>query len=140
MENIIAALEHRDQVCRISLLDFPIPGLKLERFLEMMQYPFPALTHLDLWDWLDDGEELAMIPDSFLGGSAQLLQSLDLNHISFPMLPKLLLSANHLVDLDLHDIAHTGYISPEVMVALLSSMTQLRYFGLAFDSPHSRPS
>ena len=50
------------------------------------------------------------------------------------------MSANHLVDLDFRYIAHAGYISPEVMAASLSSMTQFRYFGLAFDSSRSRPS
>ena len=140
MENVIAALEHRDRVCRISLSRFRVPARKLERFLEMMQYACPALTHLDLWNWLDEGEEAAVIPDSFLGGSAPLLQSLQLTDVAFPALPKLLLSANYLVDLDLRGIAHAGYFSPEVMVASLSSMAQLRYLSLAFDSPRSRPS
>ena len=139
-ENIITALEHHNRVRRISLLYFPVPGWGLERFLEMMQHPFPALTHLDLWDWFDKGEGAAVIPDSFLGGSAPLLESLELTGVAFPALPKLLLSANHLIRLDLRDIAHAGYISPEVMVTSLSSVAQLRYFGLTFDSPHSRPS
>ena len=139
-ENVIAALEHRDRVYRISLSHFPVPSRKLERFLDMMQYPFPALTHLALWDWLDGDEEAAFIPDSFLGGSAPLLQSLELTRIAFPALPKLLLSANHLVCIVLRGITHAGYISPEVMVSSLSSMTQLGYFGLEFNSPRSRPS
>jgi len=137
-ENVIAALEHRDRVCRIAVWHFPI--CELERFLEMMQHSFPALTCLELWHWLDEDEGAAVIPDSFLGGSAPLLQSLELTHIAFPALPKLLLSANGLVHLDLRHIAHAGYISPEVMVASLSLMTNLRYFGLKFDSPDSRPS
>ena len=139
-ENVITALGYRDRVCRIALWYFTVPGRKLGRFLEMMQHPFPALTCLALWDWLNDDEEAVVISDSFLGGSAPLLQSLYLTHIAFPALPKLLLSANHLVDLHLRDIAHAGYISPEVMVASLSSMTKLQYLGLAFGSPHSRPS
>ena len=140
MENVIAALEHRDRVCDITVHYFPVPGQKLERFLEMTQYPFPALTCLRLWKWLDEGEEAPVIPDAFLGGSAPLLQSLRLAHVAFPALPKLLLSANDLVRLDLSHIAHAGYISPEVMVTLLSSMTRLRYFCLTFNSPSSRPS
>ena len=36
------------------------------------------------------------------------------------------LSANDLVDLNLRCIGHPGYISPEVMVASLSSMTKLQ--------------
>ena len=138
MENVIAALQHRDRVCRITIHDFRIPDRKLKRFLELMQHPFPALTKLELWKW--SNKEAAVIPDSFLGGSAPLLQSLSLSHVAFPALPKLLLSANHLVHLDLGKIPHAGYISPQVMVASLSFMTQLRYFSLAFDPHHSRPS
>ena len=139
-ENVIAALKHRDRVCRISLDDFPIPSQKLETFLEMMRYPFPALTDLKLCEWLDEGEEVAAIPDSFLGGSAPRLRSLRLTQFAFPALPKLLLSANHLVDLYLGHIAYAGYISPEVMVGSLSSMAELRSLHLAFDSPRLRPS
>ena len=137
-ENVIAALEHHDRVRRIIVWSFPIWEPK--RFLETMQYPFPALTHLELWNWLNGDEEAAVIPDSFLGGSAPLLQTLTLTRVAFPALPKLLLSANHLVYLNIRDIAHAGYISPEVMVTSLSSMTQLRHFTLEFDSPRSRPS
>jgi len=134
-ENVIVALEHRDRVCRIKLTSFPVPDWEWERFRETMQYPFPALTHLELYE-----RGSAVIPDSFLGGSAPLLQSLQLTHTAFPALPKLLLSANHLVNLNLHRIAHAGYISPEVMVASLSSMTKLRSLDLQFVSPRSRPS
>ena len=137
--NVIAALEHRDRICRIKLHDFRVPGQILQIFMDMMLHPFPALTNLDLWEWLDEGAEAIVIPDLFLGGSAPLLQSLRLTRVAFPALPKLLLSANHLVELDLHHIPHVGYISPEVMVASLSSMAQLRHFGLVFDSPLSRP-
>ena len=138
MENVIAALQHRDCVRRVILHDFRVPDRKLKVFLELMQHPFPTLTMLELWKW--SNKEAAVISDSFLGGSAPLLQSLALSHVAFPGLPKLLLSASHLVLLDLGNIPLAGYISPEVMVASLSSMTQLRYFGLAFDSPPSRPS
>ena len=41
--------------------------------------------------------------------------------IPFPGLPKLLLSATHLVQLWLANIPHSGYISPDVMVAHLDS-------------------
>jgi len=136
-ENVIAALKHRDRVCRIKLHQFRVPGWKLKRLLEMMQYPFPALTGLALCECF---EEEVVIPDSFLGGSAPLLQSLYLTHVAFPALPKLLLSANGLNRLVLRGISHAGYIPPEVMIDSLSSMTQLQHFTLGFDSPRSRPS
>jgi len=54
-------------------------------------------------------------------------------------LPKLLLSTNHLVDLKLPDIPHSGYISPEAMVAPFSVLTSLESLELGFRSPQSRP-
>jgi hypothetical protein len=82
---------------------------------------------------------LGVIPDSFLDGSAPRLRLFELSGIPFPGLPKLLLSATHLVDLYLHRIPHSGYISPEVMVALLSLLSSLRRFCLELRSPQSRP-
>jgi len=63
----------------------------------------------------------------------------ELDGIPFPGLPKLLLSATHLVKLRLSDIPHSGYISPEAMVALLSVLSSLRKLTLRFQSPQSRP-
>jgi len=79
------------------------------------------------------------LPDSFLGGSAPRLQTLKLCHISFPALPNLLLSATDLVDLSLTRLPHSGYISPEAMVACLSSLYRLKSLQLRFASPLSRP-
>jgi hypothetical protein len=54
-----------------------------------MQEPFPELTHLYLWLY---DETVPVLTDSFLGGSAPLLQFLELNGIPYAGLPKLLLS------------------------------------------------
>ena len=54
-------------------------------------------------------------------------------------MPKLLLSATRLVYLTLFDIPHSGYISPEAMVALLSVLSGLKALSLGFQSPQSRP-
>jgi hypothetical protein len=80
-----------------------------------------------------------VIPDSFLGGSAPRLEHFELSEVPFPAFPKLLLSANHLVQLVLSDIPHSGYISPEAMVALLSVLSTLEKLSLEFQSPQSRP-
>jgi len=83
-----------------------------------------------------------VLPDSFLGGFAPRLQELNLNHIRFPALPKLLLSANYLVDLSLWNIPHSGYISPEVLASCVSSLTMLKELSLKFDPddfPRSPP-
>src|SRR5216683_2103247 len=58
--------------------------------------------------------------------------------IPFPALPKLLLSTTDLVSLYLRSIPHSGYISPEAIVACLSSLTRLEYLALEFQSPRSR--
>ena len=95
-----------------------------------MQMPFPELVAL----YLSYGPAL---PDSFLGGSAPRLRYFCLNNIPFPGLPNLLLSTTHLVKLTLHNISHSGYISPEAMATCLSMSTSLETLQLDFDSRHS---
>ena len=132
MDDIIAALECTDRVCRITL-DI-VRSLDFEMFLAAMQQPFPELTHLTLWS------DEAVVPDSFLGGSAPRLESLKLVGVPFPGLSKLLLSATHLVNLYLYNIPHSGYISPDRMVAVLSTLTSLEDLLLSFESYPERAS
>jgi hypothetical protein len=101
-----------------------------------MHVPFPELTHLQL---ILDGKTVPVIPDSFLDGSAPLLRHFKLSGIPFPGLPNLLLSATHLIDLRLWNIPHSGYFSPEAIVALLSVLSSLEWLTLGFESPQSRP-
>ncbi|KAI0288126.1 hypothetical protein BC826DRAFT_1188584 [Russula brevipes] len=82
---------------------------------------------------------MSVLPDSFLGGSAPRLRTLQLIGIPFPALPNLLLSASDLVDLTLTRLPHSGYISPASMVACLSSLNRLKSLSLGFESPRSRP-
>jgi hypothetical protein len=103
-----------------------------------MREIFPELTGLDISS-SRYGTAAIVLPDSFLGGSAPHLQSLSLEHVSFPDLPNLLLSATRLVTLRLDDIPHSGYISPEAMVTALSALTSLRSLRLEFRSPLSYP-
>ncbi|KAN0112059.1 hypothetical protein V8E52_007799 [Russula decolorans] len=86
MDNIILALEHNDRVCQIDLMHVINP--ELEEFLAAMQQPFPALTELALWygyrpEDEDEINEMPVIPESFLGGSAARLQRLELGTSSF---------------------------------------------------------
>src|SRR6266478_847202 len=135
--NIIAALEHNDRVCDIELWRRRLPRSPKEMVLLAMQRPFPALTNLRL---VSREEEVGFLDsDSFLGGSAPRLRSLWFNCVPFPGLPKLLLSATRLVDLRLWRIPHSGYISPEAMVAGLSALTRLEKLVIRFESPHSHP-
>jgi hypothetical protein len=132
-DNVITALGQNNRVCRVCL--WGLAGRQLEEVLAAMQVPFPELTHLRL---ISD-ETPPVIPDSFLGGSALRLQYLSLTGMLFPGLPKLLLSTNHLVDLRLLETPHSGYISPEAMVTLLSVLSSLETLSLGFDSSRSRP-
>jgi hypothetical protein len=133
-DNIVAALERRDRVDEIYLWE--VNSSPLERILAVMHVPFPELRYLLL---LSREEMVLALPDSFLGGSTPRLQFLELNGIPFPGLPKLPLSATHLVGLDLMNIPHSGYISPEAVVTTLSTLTSLESLWLGFQSPRSHP-
>ena len=135
MDNIFATFEHTDRIYQLSLFD--IPSSQSEKVLAEMQRPFPALTTLFLeFHWHDETPPVAA---SFLGGSAPLLQSLYLDNVPFPGLPKLLLSATHLVDLILLNLPYSGHFSTEVLVTCLSALTRLESLRIGFKSPRSRP-
>ena len=134
VDNLIAALKHNDRICQIII--WPDSSLQMETVLAAMQQPFPALTYLHL---TAQGGTAAVIPASFLGGSAPALQKLFLQFILFSGFPRLLLSAPHLVQLELWDIPYSAYISPEVMVTCLSALTRLETLSIGFESPRSRP-
>ncbi len=134
VDDIVVALGQTNRVCQVDLqhlLDWP-----LDKVLAAMQVPFPQLTQLRLTSF---GETPPVVPNSFLGGSAPRLRFFKLDGIPFPGLPKLLLSATHLVDLFLYNIPHSGYISPEAMAALLSVLSSLQSLFLRFQSPQSCP-
>jgi len=132
VDGVIAALEHRNRVCQISL--GCLPSSLFPIFTGMMQESFLGLTSLHL----DATVKSPMLhPDSFLGGSAPRLRSLTLHRIPFPELPTLLLSTKDLAELRLCDIPHSGYISPRAMVTCLSSLTRLEILELRFVSRQS---
>ncbi|KAI0270854.1 hypothetical protein BGY98DRAFT_1189894 [Russula aff. rugulosa BPL654] len=111
-DNILATLEHHDRVCEIAIWN--ISNLNIR--------------------YTDDGMA-SLIPDSFLGGSAPRLRRLNLEYISFPGLPKLLLSATDLVHLELYEIPDSGYIPADAMATCLSTLTRLEFLMLCFESP-----
>jgi hypothetical protein len=134
-DNIIAALKYRDRVCHIDLAIFKTS--EWEEYLAAMQQPFPELAFLRLWWKYEPGT--VVVPDSVLGGFAPRLEVIELKGILFPGLPKLLLSATHLVRLYLRNIPHSGYFSPDAMAAALSTLTSLEDLMLIFISPESCP-
>jgi hypothetical protein len=134
MDNTIAVLlKCSERVYRIKLL---IQSLYFERVSAAIQKPFPELTRLELQS---DETVSTVLPDSFLGGSARRLRFLSLSGIPLPGLPKLLLSATHLVHLSLCRIPHSGYFSPDAIVTALSGLTSLEVLHLEFQSPLSCP-
>ena len=136
--NIIALLERSDLVRRITQINlWHISNSLLNDISGAMQVPFPELTHLELRNYYETERVLLPLSDSFVGGSAPRLRFLWLDRIPYPGLPKLLLSATHLTKLYLHGIPRSGYISPEAMVACLSTMTGLEGLSLGFDSCES---
>ena len=134
---------------RINLQGIPD---NLVKEMAAINVPFPALTSLQLSSEADNHERFwevmtLIFGESFLGGTAPRLRSLDLRGISFPAPQKLLLSATDLVTLRLEHILLTGYIEPEDVVTFLSTLTKLKEFALGFQSkiliglflPKSRP-
>lgn len=133
-ENIVAALEQRNRVCKVELKN--LTSYLLNSFTEVMQESFPALTGIFLSSHIDAEP---VLPDKFLGRSAPNLQYFDLDGISFSALPKLLSSATHLNRLQLRKIPYTGYISPEAMATCLAALSNLETLVLEFHSPRSQP-
>ena len=135
VDDLMAGLEHRDRICMINLWFHT--SSRIEELCKAMEVPFPDLAFLLLsFAALSYRPDL---PDSFLGGSVPRLRFLYLYSIPFPGLPKLLLSAAHLVKLHLFNIPHSGYISPEAMATSLSVLTRLEILELFFESPQSCP-
>ena len=131
--NVYAALNCPDRICEIDLGGIPI---KLFKRVAAINIPLPALTSLRLssdfdWHWQP------IIKDSFLGGIAPRLRSLELKGIPFPAPQKLLLSATDLVTLRMERIPSTGYISPEEIVTCLSTLTKLEELSFGYQSYQS---
>jgi hypothetical protein len=132
-DNVVAALEHPDRVCYVRLA---VTDSQLGKIATVMQEPFPVLTHLHIGS--DDGSA-PVLPTKFMGASAPRLQTIYLHRIPLPTLPKLLMSTNDLVKLELRRIPPTGYIPPEAMVACLAALPRLDTFHIGFKSATSRP-
>jgi hypothetical protein len=140
VDDAVAGLEHvnSDRISQINLnFSSQIENLRIAKLWTAMQGPFPELVALYLSFECLSHEPV--VPDSFLGGSAPRLRFLKLNRMPFPGLPKLLLSATHLVELHLYDTPHSGYILPEAMATCLSTLTSLKSLRLEFESPQSYP-
>jgi len=134
VENIVAALEHRDRLSEIKIIDIDDSGLV--NLAEVMQEPLPALRYFHL---TSTDDSILDIPGTFLGGSAPRVQLFILRGIPFPSFPEFVVSSNCIVFLDLSDIPPSGYITPDDMATCLAALPKLNYFCFGFRFPVSRP-
>ena len=84
-DNVIAALEHHNRVCRVNIY---LTSPQLGKVVAAMQEPYPVLRYLSVG--LRGGNARAL-PTGFLGGCAPGLQVVTLSGIAYPALPSLLL-------------------------------------------------
>ena len=131
VENVIAAVEHRDRISHISISE--IYGFALQKLAAAMQQPLPTLEYFLLQSY---DESVPVLPEAFLGGSAPLLERFGLFGIPLPTFPKFIVSSTHIRDLFIDDIPHSGYISPNSMVACLAALPNLEDLSI-HDIPHS---
>jgi hypothetical protein len=126
--NIITALKQHDRVRDIHLVGYP---KTLSKLFSAMTKPFPSLVNLTI---MTDPSSEAMIPNSFLGGSAPRLQSIEFRGILCHAIVELLWSTRNLVFLSLARIPRSGrgFASPEAMVNGLSALAKLRSLHLTF--------
>jgi hypothetical protein len=135
IDNLIAALEHRDRVQNITIGDPLTRDGLWERIATVMQEPFPELIYLSL----ESLQGVLPLPNAFLNGSASRLQHLFFWEVSFPSLPRLLLSTRDLKILHLCNIPNSGYIPPERMATCLSGLPKLESLIIRFKSPTPQP-
>jgi hypothetical protein len=110
-DNIIAVLWQSNRVCHVDLWD--LAGWQLIARSLSLDCDARAIPGADT--------SMGHVPVIPTPATLQLLD------IPFPRLPKLLLSATHLVQLWLTNVPHSRYISPEAMiiVALISVLSSL---------------
>jgi len=127
--NVMDMLKYKDRLREVNIQFVPSPLLE---GIATIKVSLPALTSLTLQS---KDESAPALPDSFLCGSAPLLQELSLDGIPSPAVHKLLSSTKGLVSLRLWNIPPSGYISPEETATSLSMLTKLKRLVLGFRSP-----
>ncbi|KAF8269919.1 hypothetical protein EI94DRAFT_867012 [Lactarius quietus] len=80
----------------------------------------------------DKDERAPVLPSKLLAGGALRLQDLYLRNMSYPALPKLLLSARDLVNLCFTNIPSTCSISPGEILTGLDGLTRLQFLTIEF--------
>jgi hypothetical protein len=131
--NIVAALKRNARVRQIDIAN--TADVRWERILTAIKRRYPVLRSLSF----DSLGEAFTLPNKFLNRSARCLQDLTLRAISFPSLPRLLLSTGDLTSLRLFEIPTSGYISPVTMATSLSALPKLTSLSINFKSPTLHP-
>ena len=131
--NTIAALRQHNRVCKIDYCEWRFQDSLLKEFAAIDE-PFPALTSLQLSSMVQ--QNVPVLPDSFLGGSAPRLRSLVLDGIPYPAIGKLLSTTTNLVKLSLWHIPHSGYFAPQTIVPCLYMLPRLKSLLLGFQYHH----
>ena len=131
---LIASLRQHNRVCKIYYCNGKFQDSLLKEFAAIDE-PFPSLTSLKFFSF---GKNVPALPDSFLGGSAPRLRSLDLNGIPYPSMGRLLLSTTNLIRLSLRNIPYSGYIAPETIVPSLTMLPRLELLFLGLQYTLSR--
>jgi hypothetical protein len=134
-DNVIAALEHHNRVRHIRITS--PPDSVWEQIVTVTEEPFPELRTLRLVT--TDKTSKLHLPNTFLDGSAPLLQHLHFSRISYPALPKLLRTATDLTTLYLNAIPSTAYVRPEDLASCLSRLPRLEDLTISFESPNPHP-
>ena len=133
--DIVAALGHHNRVCKIHYDNHEFQDSLLKE-VAAIDKPFLVLTSVRLGTF--QRQNVPVLPNSFLGGSAPRLRSLDLYGVPYPSMGRLLSSTTNLVGLFLRCIPHSGYIAPETIVPLLSTLSRLESLKLGFEHPRSQ--
>ena len=121
-DNIMAAMK---QAGRVSSISLTVTRSLRERF-RAIEGPFPELEDLVLL--FQDGMQMTL-PSTSRGPR---LCSLHSTRIAFPPLLQLLYSSKRLVDLRLHNLCDSLWLSQEALADALAGMSQLRALSVHF--------
>jgi len=130
-EGIIHALQHRDRVRRIRIMN-PIPIL--EELIITLEGEYPILEYLFIehqWGQRPVTNRYLGFPETF---RAPHLRHLLLTNFVVSIGSPLLTTMGNLVTLSLNMIPPSSYFHPNAMLQRLSLMPQLETFGITFNS------
>ena len=132
---IYHALRLHDRVYHIGL---KLPPSILHKVFVLLDGQFPILERLYLTFSTTSENSLPLtLPKAFL---APNLRCLALNSIRLPKRLQFLTSTVSLVELVLSNIQTSSYFRPRLLVARLSSLSQLKELSIGFSIPIPRPS